>query len=124
MKEIEIKPNDQSWVGKKIRRAAFKDYEYLEILYVGNDSLFCIDEDEVENSWSIDMGWRLYEQPKKKVLLAPALRVYDDGDYGICSSLYSSESQAKKDCVGATDQVIWPAIPNADGFYEVEESDG
>lgn len=118
---IEIKPNDQSWVGKKvIRDDCVQDGRYCLVKFVG--STFVLGENRfgVEGTWAINDGsWQLYTEPKKKRMMAPAIYKERDGGRCITSSLYDSLGNAK---VAWGKDVIWPAVPNADGFYEVEES--
>lgn len=57
---------------------------------------------------------------KKKKLLAPAMVGYK-GELHLTYHLYSSEEHANSNNERDYLVVIWPAIPNADGFYEVDE---
>jgi hypothetical protein len=63
--KIEIKPNDQSWVGKKIRRLSFQEDYSLVVTAVGNTRLLAIDTDGYELAISILGPWELYDEPQE-----------------------------------------------------------
>lgn len=61
-------------------------------------------------------------EEKKPKLLAPALIKNDLGSVVFSAKLYSSLKEAKKGCSHLEPyKVIWPALPNKDGFYEVDD---
>lgn len=71
--KIEIKPNDQSWVGKKIKNNNWGETEYFEILYVGNKSVFGRYQNGEELHFALDIystkffeNWVIYEEPEKE----------------------------------------------------------
>jgi len=82
----------------------------------------------IATSWSRDGRWeggehRLdiiseWEEPKEAKLMAPALAYYDD-HFMVSNGLYSSEMQARN--VLREMFRAWPAVPNADGMFEVAE---
>jgi hypothetical protein len=57
-------------------------------------------------------------EPKKHKLMAPALAFYDN-HFVVSNGLYSSEMQARNELREMFR--AWPAVQNADGFYEVME---
>lgn len=48
-----------------------------------------------------------------------ALCMDTDGRWELSRYLYESYEECKKHIGGNTFKLIWPAIPNSDGFYEV-----
>jgi hypothetical protein len=73
-------------------------------IYIDSDS-----PDDLISEW---------EEPKKPKLMAPALAFYDN-HFVVSNGLYSSEMQARNELRELFR--AWPAVPNKDGFYEVEE---
>ena len=64
--------------------------------------------------------WTIKEEPKPKVKMWPALCCFNEGHYwNITGRLFASEKEAHAYCK-TYKKVIWPAIPGADGSYEVE----
>lgn len=64
--KIKIKPNDQSWVGKLIRKSYWDESAFLEILYVGFENLFGRNRLGYENMWEISNDdWELYKTGEK-----------------------------------------------------------
>lgn len=62
--KIEIKPNDQSWVGKKIKYIGHhKDTLIFEILFVGKQAIFTRDQYGVEGMCFLKIEGELYEEP-------------------------------------------------------------
>ncbi len=137
---IKIKPNDQSLVGKQFKNS----YNVLvRVIAVEGEKVFFKYEEwgNSENSFNIDSFNKIYslvEEPQqkamehsnnsesidtKKKLLAPAFYKpkhelewrfsKDSGSY------YSSKEDAQKH-FGDDHEVIWPAIPNKDGWYEID----
>lgn len=61
------------------------------------------------------------ETPKPKKLLAPALYKNSASEsWAPTTSMYASLEEAKY-YTGFRKNIVWPAKPNKDGFYEVEE---
>jgi len=116
-KRIEIKPNDQSWVGKKITKSLWGDGRFMEILCVGDQFIFGrVETGEEITVHRLSDCWELCEEPKKVKLVAPALFLEEYmTEWGVTTELYSFRP-ILRGC-----KVIWPAIPNKDGFYEVPE---
>lgn len=92
--------NELIKVGAKVRRAHWKEEQYCEVIYVGDVKFFAknknlFDKRHDEDSWLIDADWLPYEEPKKKVMMYPAL--YKDEHYfWICGYLFSNEKDATK----------------------------
>lgn len=121
--KIEIKPGDQSWVGKKIVNPFWGKSSWHEVLAVGQERFFGRDRYGNESAYYIYDNWELYQEPKPKRLLAPALYQEIDRDgwaWFVSHMLYSSLEEAKRD-LDQHSNVRWPAIPNAQGYYEVED---
>jgi len=125
--KIEIKPGDQTHVG---RRFVNPSGVFVRILAVGEKKVFFqYDEpfNSTESSFQIENFNRLYylvEKPKQKKLLAPALIKYPDGKKGFMwqlSTTFYSSLEEVKNIYHPKLEFIWPAIPNAQGYYEVEE---
>lgn len=78
MKKIEIKPNDKSLVGTKLRLASWDKNDYFLVLYVGERLIFGVTERSFvafiskgvngsfpyETAYPINEIWYLYEEPK------------------------------------------------------------
>ncbi len=60
------------------------------------------------------------EPPKKPRLLAPCLYQTNAGDVMLSGPLYESEAEARN--MLGHNFVSWPAIPDKNGFYTVEET--
>lgn len=62
---------------------------------------------------------------KPKKIYAPALYLgvknFSEKSGIISGALYSSKKDAEEASGLTSQEVVWPAIPNKDGFYEVEE---
>jgi len=59
-----------------------------------------------------------WEEPKKPKLMAHAIRK-QCGMYSLSTNMYDSEKAARDILLGTFHS--WPAVPNADGMYEVKE---
>lgn len=68
---------------------------------------------------NFNSSWQFYQEPKPKKLVALAL-VKDTAGWFIPDKLYSSLEMIQSDFT-LSDKIVWPAVPNAQGFYEVEE---
>ncbi len=106
--------------GKKVIAESWRPQEALEIVFVGEEYVLLKTELRTEFSLAIrDEVWHeVLPEPKKK-LFAPAVVTNHEGIYYLSAYFYESEQQAK-DTLWAN-FVQWPAIPNKDGFYEVDE---
>lgn len=67
-------------VGAKVRLRGFEIGHYVEVLFIYEDVFFCKYIKNYDNEltscktiWEIDRDWLPYEEPKKKVMLYPAL---------------------------------------------------
>lgn len=114
--KIEIKPGDQSLIGVDVVFSTGKSKK-LRISAVGDKLFLAIDEEGIESPHYIETAigtfWELY---KPKPLYAPAvISIYDK--FRASKYWYHSEMEAKKDC--EKQFIKWPAIPNAQGFYEI-----
>lgn len=119
--KIEIKPGDQTHVGKKVHQDTWNPGEWLKILFVGNEQVLAVNDDGHEEVYLIDEEWELYEEPKQKKLLAPAYVLYA-GFKRVHPALFNNASEAKDFFEKMPECFLsWPAIPNAQGYYEVEE---
>ena len=66
--------------------------------------------------------WVIYDSSKYPKLLAPAVyQDYPKRSFKITDKLFSSLEEAKEYCKCDGYRLIWPAVPNKDGFYEVPE---
>lgn len=120
---FKIQPGDQSLVGKKIRTKSWKRIVFIHVKFVGDVLIVGIDQNGKEILYNFEgEEFELYEEPKKKVLMAPAI-VKTPYGYAMSEYFYSSEKEAKDDIEIKTISkfICWPAIPNKDGFYEVPE---
>lgn len=85
-KSIEIKPNDSSLVGRKIKLSRwFGDYfEGVTILFVGRSNLFAVNAIGEESRFEIksDCGWQIWEEPTrwKPELHEVCFHVYGNGE--------------------------------------------
>ena len=117
-KPVTIKPNDQSLCGKFVSQ--FDDEEdSVKILFVGETRFFARCYNKKECSFDMKISWRIWEEPKPKKLMAPAFGMDPSIDMVSVVGLFTSENHAKS--VLEDDFISWPAIPNADGHYEVPE---
>ena len=112
-KRIQIKPNDQSLVGRTIRGMGSS----LVVLYVGSHKVFGKYKDGDEDIQTIYQNWEIWEEEKQKKLLAPVL-LRSDKSIRLSYYLFSSIEEAKEYYKGHF--ISWPAIPNKDGYYEVD----
>jgi len=105
--------------GKKVRD---KDWISGEYIHLPDNCIVDKEGEELENL-DVFFGhveFELYEKPKKPKLSAPAfVKGFNSSHWLLTEALYTSLEEAKIDCV--LDVVIWPAIPNKDGYYEVPE---
>ncbi len=63
MSKIQIKPNDNNQIGKKVRLGYWGKNHFFEILFVGKEKMLGKDEEERETSWFINHNWELYKCP-------------------------------------------------------------
>jgi hypothetical protein len=92
--------------GKKVRRKAWGENDYIAI-----SSPF-----ELSDGSLMRDDWEIVEEPKPPKLLAPAM-YHTDGQWVLGRTLFGSKKEAQE--YHGDRQVIWPAIPNKDGMYEV-----
>lgn len=112
--------------GDRVRRRIWRENDAL--LVVAIDGLFFWGRDKENFYWTGDarLDWHFApEPPKSKKRLAPALWRHDEKNpWMLSDQLYASEKEAKYERAGSGDvEVIWPAIPTQDGFYEVPEDE-
>jgi len=77
---------------------------------------------ENKHIFEINRDWKFYQEPKPKKLVAPAL-FYSDNEnkrWVLSDSCFEDLETAKK-YFKPTYKVVWPAVPNAQGFFEVPE---
>jgi hypothetical protein len=65
--------------------------------------------------------WTIKEEPKPKVKMWLALYRSIDNFWHVTGTLFESQKHAVKSL--AYKKVIWPAIPGADGSYEIEQGE-
>lgn len=72
--------------------------------------------------FEINRDWKFYQEPKPKKLVAPALFYSNNEDerWVLSDSCFEDLETAKK-YFKPTYKVVWPAVPNAQGFFEVPE---
>jgi len=105
----------QEHVGKKVRHRSWKQETFATVLYVGKESFFTEDS-YGEESWFISDYWELYEEPKKKIRMAPALWAAPNGTIQLHPYLFESLEEAKN---YLNKQLLkWPA--NDTMWVEVE----
>lgn len=76
-----------------------------------------------KNGTSISPDSDIILKPKKPKLLAPAIVLSTDG-IRVPQVLFSTIEEATEYChryYAKAEKVIWPAIPNKDGYYEIPE---
>jgi hypothetical protein len=96
--------------GKKIKRKCWKS-DYSKENNIENMSLYM--------SAILENDWEIVEEPKPPKLLAPAMYLTGtSGEWILGRVLFESEEEAKE--YHGKRGVIWPAIPNKDGMYEVQ----
>lgn len=102
----------------------------LKILSIDSRGInfFAEDKDGFGSLWNttIDTGFERVNPPKQKKLLAPAFFKYKDTRgpvTGISTYLFESREEADLYCkdIGPASIISWPAIPNKEGFFVVEE---
>jgi hypothetical protein len=104
--------------GKKIRHLNYLDGKYIHVINGQIEEDRGISwETEINDEFDEPSEWSLYQPPKKKVKLAPALCYRSDKGYYISDVLFESEEDAKCKRLSF---VRWPAGP----FIEVEEDEG
>lgn len=113
-KRIEIKPEDQSFVGQKIRWSTWDMDEWVILRYVGKKCVFAEassgKDDCREDWWNIsdksNAYWELYEEPKKYEIVSPA--VIGEQSYQITTQVYETEQKARLEW--PTSFHSWPAL--------------
>jgi hypothetical protein len=110
-------------VGKKVITENHTYFTWVEVLYIypNGETFAGITSEGDADTFCCDgcNPWRLYQEPKPKKLVALAL-VKDTAGWFIPDKLYSSLETIQSDFT-LSDKIVWPAVPNAQGFYEVEE---
>ena len=73
MKKIEIKPNSQEYVGKKVTCSNWNEGEYVTIKHVSDKEFFALDGHGVgvirNNKRHDNIPWLLFEEPEQQVYL-------------------------------------------------------
>ena len=64
--KITIKPNDQSWVGKKIRKHFWAAGGHVVVDHVGKDYVVTRWRDMSPQADSLSWNWELYEEPEEE----------------------------------------------------------
>lgn len=127
-KPITIKPGDQSLCGYELKVKEIEaPIKYWTVLNVGVSKVFMRDRTGYEDAFPIcEQDWLIWEPPPTKNLVAPALvrEVYhvqsnQTVQVALGHTLFSSEKEARR--YHRDHFISWPALPNKDGFYEVEE---
>jgi hypothetical protein len=67
--------------------------------------------------WEILGEWTIKEDPKPKVKMWPAIWSQNGNCWNVTDELFASLEDAKRAC--DEDRCIWPAIPGADGSFEI-----
>ncbi len=106
-------------VGEKVRSRVRTGEAFVEVLFVGDNNFFCRWPGGSEDSLGLDSDWELYEEPKPKTLVAPAMVKDINGKRWRPTLFFYDNLDDAKSCNLECSSVIWPAIPNKDGFYEV-----
>lgn len=76
----------------KIRDKQWAKHIFIEVLFVGNDSVFGRNDYGFENSYIInDREWELYKEPKRIEAAPAVVRNYGGGVY-ITSSCFDKEA--------------------------------
>jgi hypothetical protein len=94
--------------GKKARRKSWCDGILISSTVIDNLSSASIFADD----------WEIEPEAKPPKLLAPAL-YYTGTEWILGRILFESIEDAKE--YHTVRDVVWPAIPNKDGFYEVPQ---
>lgn len=108
-------------VGDKARVKGLADESVpVTITAVGEKvAIFKAFKDGIE--LSVPLHWLLpYHEPKKTVKMAPALIQLQNGQWVLTISCFWTRTDAEIQN-GPSRRVIWPAKPDADGFYTVDE---
>lgn len=89
-------------VGAKVRKYEWKDNHFLFITAVGEETFLAkhsVNYPSFETIFMIRDDWELYEEPKKKVMMYPALLITNASDsktgYLVTESLFETEKEAK-----------------------------
>jgi len=103
-------------VGDKITASSIHPH-YMTITYIGKDTTFmAIDEETlVERCYQKGEWWKLHNPEPKTVKVARSMIKIGEV-WQISEAFYGSEQEAKD---GSKFEVVWPAIPDENGFYTV-----
>lgn len=127
---VEIKPGDQSWVGKEIRFGHLDESvqcsNFYKVLFVGNRGIFLRSlESGWENCWGLDEIVFYIRKPKRKMVkkaralyIAPIQVFWGKANYGLEASSAPLTEEAAKLLYGH-DLIKWPYGPT----FEVEEGE-
>jgi len=105
----------QADVGKKFKLSHW-DHP-VKILCVGKTHIFAEEKSGYDCFYFNDDFWIPYEEPKKKIRMAPAL-CHDTDVYYLSCNLFTTEIDAIKE-IGKERFICWPANDNM--WVEVEE---
>lgn len=113
-------------VGKKVKTTRPSYYKWVEVLYIYPSEEKFAGRGDTGGEGNFDCdgcnAWQFYHEPKPEKLVAPALFYSDNEDkrWVLSDSCFEDLETAKK-YFKPTYKVVWPAVPNAQGFYEVPE---
>lgn len=62
--KVELKNGTVLEVGKKYTQSAWLKHEVLEVVFIGKEVFFAIDEENEENIHPVNNDWIPYEEPK------------------------------------------------------------
>lgn len=124
MKKIEIKPNSGTELaGVKVRKHRWGLDCWVEIKYVGKQTLIGTNEAGLEYLYSTD-SWYLYEEPKNRQAFA-AWRPCKDPQWVMSTLTFSSYENAfdflSIGWAKGTIDVIWPVRFDDEGYLIIPE---
>lgn len=107
-------------VGDKVRLESWGPGKSVLVTAVGKDKFLGIEWAEEESWFFLREHWLPCTEPKKKVLMAPAIVRGGHGGLRLSNELYCSKEDAESNWSGWFHS--WPAIPDPKtGMYELEK---
>lgn len=104
-------------VGAKVRHASWCKSGFVEVIDIGTEGFWGVDDEGEKAEWNVCDDWFPYEEPKKTAKFYPLAWQSANGQWHMTSDLFSSQFSVDG-FHSFTTKTVWPFIP---GVTELPE---